>query len=122
MATPSGGATPTATVPVSSAPAKLVRRRLVFGTVVAVLLLAGVGAITWTRSRGATAGTDARRPMLVVLPFRNLGAAADQYFTDGITEEVTPRLSQTSRNRVIGRARATGYKTTDKTPNHTGHE
>ena len=115
MATPSGGATPTATVPVSSAPAKPVRRRLVLGTVVVVLLVAGIGAITWTRSRGTTAGTDARRPMLVVLPFRNLGATADQYFTDGVTEEVTTRLSQISGIGVIGRASATGYQNTDKT-------
>src|SRR5437879_2298045 len=114
MATPSG-ATPTATVPASSAAAKPVRRRLVLGTVVLVLLVAGIGAITWTRSRGAPARMEARRPMLVVLPFRNLGAAADQYFTDGITEEVTTRLSQISGIGVIGRASATGYQNTDKT-------
>src|SRR5207244_7007194 len=96
MATPSGGATPTATVPVSSAPAKLVRRWLVFGTVVAVLLLAGIGAITWTRSRGTTAGAGARRPHLLVVPVRNLGAAADPFFSAGLNEEVATRLGQSS--------------------------
>ena len=31
--------------------------------------------------------------MLAVLPFKNLGAPADQYFADGLTEEITSRLA-----------------------------
>src|SRR5256886_15361132 len=56
MATPSGGATPTATGPGSSAPAKLVRRWLGFGTVGAGLLPAGVGGLARGGDRRAPAG------------------------------------------------------------------
>ena len=31
--------------------------------------------------------------MIVVLPFENLGAPEDEYFADGMTEEITSRLA-----------------------------
>src|SRR5438034_761747 len=53
--------------------------------------------------------------MLVVLRFENLGRPDDEYFADGMTEEVTARLAGLHGLRVIGRTSARQYKKTTKT-------
>lgn len=47
---------------------------------------------------------------LVVLPFENLGPAEDEYFADGLTEEITGRLQYLHGLRVISRTSAQHYK------------
>jgi serine/threonine protein kinase/Flp pilus assembly protein TadD len=54
---------------------------------------------------------------LVVLPFENLGESGDAYFADGITEEITNRLSGLHGLRVISRTSAIQYKKIMKTIN-----
>ena len=49
-------------------------------------------------------------PMIVVLPFQNLGSSEDEYFADGMTEEITSRLAVVSGLRVISRTSAMHYK------------
>jgi DNA-binding SARP family transcriptional activator/TolB-like protein/Flp pilus assembly protein TadD len=49
-------------------------------------------------------------PRLVVLPFQNLGGDEDEYFANGITDEITGRLAQVSGLRVISRTSAMQYK------------
>jgi serine/threonine-protein kinase len=49
-------------------------------------------------------------PRIVVLPFENLGAPDDEYFADGITEEITSRLAAVSGLRVRSRTSAMQYK------------
>src|ERR1044071_5442026 len=48
--------------------------------------------------------------MLAVLPFKNLGPPADQYFADGLPEEITSRLAGLSGLRVISRTSADQYR------------
>ena len=62
------------------------------------------------------------RKMLVVLPFKNLGLPEDEYFADGITEEITSRLSEIKQLGVIGRTSADRYKNTGKSINQIGEE
>ena len=50
------------------------------------------------------------RTMVAVLPFENLGAADDEYFADGLTEEITSRLAAVSGLGVISRTSAMQYK------------
>jgi TolB-like protein/DNA-binding SARP family transcriptional activator/Tfp pilus assembly protein PilF len=103
-----------------SGPAQSMRRRLGCrrrAAVVAVLVgsfLAG----GWFLSR-AELGTPKR---LAVLPFANLGAADDEYFADGITEEIAARLAAIGRLRVIGRTSGNRYKRTEKTIPEIGKE
>ena len=61
-------------------------------------------------------------PRLVVLPFENLGAAEDEYFADGITDELTARLAGVSGLDVIARQSAVLYKKSGKTPQQIGEE
>jgi len=51
-----------------------------------------------------------KRPMIVVLPFENLGPAEHTYFADGMTEEITSRLAAYPELGVISRTSAYQYK------------
>ncbi len=55
------------------------------------------------------------RKMLVVLPFENLGPPEDDYFADGLTEELSTRLSSLKELGVISRHSARLYADTQKT-------
>ena len=61
-------------------------------------------------------------PRLVVLPFENLGAPEDEYFADGMTDEVTARLGSLSGIAVIARQSAVLHKGSDKTPQKIGED
>jgi len=62
------------------------------------------------------------KKMLAVLPFENLGAPEDEYFADGITDEITSRLAKLSGLGVISRTSAMQYKHTDKGLREIGKE
>ena len=60
--------------------------------------------------------------MLVVLPFENLGLAEDEYFADGITDEIRDRLAALQGLGVISRTSAIQYKDSNKTIRQIGEE
>jgi serine/threonine protein kinase len=62
------------------------------------------------------------RKMIVVLPFENLGSPDDEYFADGITEEITSKLSGISGLSVIARTSAMQYKKVSKNLNQIAEE
>jgi len=62
------------------------------------------------RSAPTMEGARARPPRLVVLPFENLGPSEHEYFTDGITDELTSRISRLPGLAVIARTSAVRYK------------
>jgi TolB-like protein/Flp pilus assembly protein TadD len=67
----------------------------------------------------------ADKPILAVLPFENLtGDAEQEYFSDGMTEEMIARLGRLHPQRlgVIARASAIRYKNTDKDIDQIGRE
>jgi TolB-like protein/Tfp pilus assembly protein PilF/tRNA A-37 threonylcarbamoyl transferase component Bud32 len=70
----------------------------------------------------AAAPAEVGRQMMVVLPFENLGAAEDEYFAAGMTEEITTRLAAVSGLGVISRKSAMQYAGTDKTIEQIGEE
>jgi TolB-like protein/Flp pilus assembly protein TadD len=94
-------------------------RRVVLG-VMSVFALWGVIAAGWILFGGTVFGpaSDTELPplrtKLVVLPFENLGLPEDEYFADGITEEITSRLTELPGLGVISRTSAITYKGTDK--------
>ncbi len=96
------------------------RRRMVAAIVLAAIAAAAGFAIRW-RSRAPRAG----RLMLAVLPFENLsGDAGQDYFSDGLTEEMIAQLSmvQPESLRVIARTSAMQYKGTGKKADQIGRE
>jgi serine/threonine-protein kinase len=62
-----------------------------------------------SRGGGAARPAATATPRVVVLPFTNLGAAEDQYFADGVTDEVTSRTGQLKGLEVIARSSAAKY-------------
>ena len=60
---------------------------------------------------------------LAVLPLANISSdPSDEYFTDGLTEEIIERLSSISGLRVIARASIMRYKGSKKSIQEIGHE
>ncbi|KAA3617749.1 MAG: hypothetical protein D8M58_00640 [Calditrichaeota bacterium] len=59
---------------------------------------------------------------LIVLPFENLGPSEEEYFAEGITEEITSRLSSLKSLAVISRKSARQYRETEKTIKQIGEE
>ncbi|MCH9032341.1 MAG: protein kinase [candidate division Zixibacteria bacterium] len=59
---------------------------------------------------------------LVVLPFQNLSNSEDEYFADGITDEITSKLAMVKGLRVISRTSAIQYKNSNKSLKEIGNE
>lgn len=118
LATPSGGTMPEAAAPARRA--SRLRVPLLAGAAI-VLLVAGYLVLARVRAPSApAAGSD--RKMVAVLPFKNLGSAEDEYFADGITEEITARLAGLHGLGVISRTSTMQYKNTTKTMKQIGQE
>jgi len=114
---------PTATV-VSPAPATKPRRRipvaagsLVIGFVLGLGLLFG-----WLRRHGGEVPDAGNAKLLAVLPFENLGGAEDEYFADGVTDEVRGKLAALPGLQVTARSSSNQYKRTTKSPQEVGRE
>jgi len=60
--------------------------------------------------------------MLAVLPFENLGPTDENYFADGITEEIITKLTKIGNLGVISRTSAMTYKNTQKSLRQIGSE
>jgi TolB-like protein len=61
--------------------------------------------------RATETPADAANPSIAVLPFRDRSAEQDQeYFCDGITEELTDALTKVENLRVVSRTSAFQYK------------
>ena len=89
----------------------------------AIGFLLGLGVLFgWLRSHGRADDTPAGTKRLAVLPFENLGAAADEYFADGVTDEVRGKLASLAGLQVIARSSSGQYKKTTKTPQEIGRE
>jgi TolB-like protein/tetratricopeptide (TPR) repeat protein len=76
--------------------------------------LLGLGVLFgWLRRHGeAPAGGDVKR--LAVLPFDNLGAADDEYFADGVTDEIRGKLASIPGLQVTASRSAAEYKKSGK--------
>ena len=57
-----------------------------------------------------------------MLPFQNLGPAGDEYFADGVTDELTSRLATVEKLGVISHTSAVQYKSTTKSVRQIGAE
>ena len=102
-------------------------RRVALG-LAAVFVIAAVVALValdmgGVRGRLFRHAGGALVPSLAVLPLENLsGDASEDFFTDGITEEITARLAQVGALKVISRTSAMQYKGTRKGPRQIAKE
>ena len=103
------------------------RPRLIFlvsGGLLAAFLLLFFLSTRWRRSQAATSNPS-HPIMLAVLPFQNFsGDASDDYFTDGLTEEMITQLGELNGKQlgVIARTSSMAYKHTTKDVGQIGQE
>jgi len=88
----------------------------------AIALTAILLAIFFSFQPGNPDTPEPEATRLVVLPFDNLGLPEDEYFADGMTEEITTRLASLSGMAVISQNTAAQYKDADKTISEIGSE
>jgi TolB-like protein/DNA-binding winged helix-turn-helix (wHTH) protein/Flp pilus assembly protein TadD len=101
--------------PVNLAPAKRWSRRSAAWTMAgAALLPILVGMVVWIRSTSNYSSLPSIRS-LAVLPLENLsGDSSQDYFADGMTDELITRLAQIPDLRVISRSSMMTYKQSRK--------
>jgi TolB-like protein/Flp pilus assembly protein TadD len=76
--------------------------------------------VTGTR-RPVQLSSDAK--VIAVLPFKNMSESKeDEFFSDGVTEDILTQLSKIGDLKVISRTSVMRYKNTDKSIREIGHE
>jgi eukaryotic-like serine/threonine-protein kinase len=90
---------------------------LALGFVLGLGLLFG-----WLRRHGNETPGEGGAKRLAVLPFENLGGADDEYFADGITDEVRGKLAALPGLQVTARSSSNQYKKTTRSPQEIGRE
>ena len=115
------GATAASGVQAVAPPARTKTNRLLIAAGVIVVLAVGAGLFLMRRDHGST-GAPAGVKRVAVLPFENLGSPENEYFADGISDEVRGKLTSIPGLQVIARASSTPYKKTTKTPRQIADE
>jgi serine/threonine-protein kinase len=122
-AAPTIGASSAGTVgrPAERRPAR--RRIPVAASSLTLGLLIGLGVLFgWLRHRSEDSPDAGNAKRLAVLPFENLGSASDEYFADGVTDEVRGKLTSLPGLQVIARSSSAQYKKSTKSPQEIGRE
>jgi serine/threonine protein kinase/tetratricopeptide (TPR) repeat protein len=91
---------------------------------VALVALVALGGLLWVRrNSNAGATTSALRPSIAVLPLQNLSTEADStYFSEGMSDEISTKLSKIKGVDVAPRAAINALKTADKTTAEIGRQ
>jgi serine/threonine-protein kinase len=86
-------------------------------------LLLGLGVLfAWSRSRATDDVAENNAKRVAVLPFENLGRPEDEYFADGITDELRGKLVTLPGLQVTASASSSQYKHTQKPPDQIAEE
>ena len=70
----------------------------------------------------APAGATPNGPTLAVLPFENIGHADDAYFAEGVSDELTSRMTSLTGMRVMSSGSTRQYRSTTKSRVEVGRE
>jgi serine/threonine-protein kinase len=98
------------TQPMQAARPRWNRKWMAAGVAAAGVVAIAVALRAWkSPARDDSADT---LPMVAVLPFRILGDTADQYFAEGIADEITTRIGSLSGLGIISRASARQFDPT----------
>ncbi|HLB90512.1 MAG TPA: tetratricopeptide repeat protein, partial [Terriglobales bacterium] len=97
---------------------------LVAASLVVVALAGGIAGLWWYRTRAVPgAAAVAAKPSIAVLPLQNLsGDPANDYFSDGMTEEISTKLSRIQGLKVASHSSMGRFKGTQKDPQEIGRE
>ena len=123
----------TIAAPEKGRPARRARTLMALAGLATFLLAAGVGGLwIWREDKpvvrgagspGSTAEVAASHPSIVVMPLANLsGDPAQDYFADGLTEDIIAALGRFPDITVISRGAAFAYKGKSVRPDEIGRE
>jgi len=94
---------------------QIVAKRLTLVALSAMVLLAVALSLAWFVTHRSSSAPSASIHSLAVLPLQNLsGDPTQEYFADGMTEELITELSQVSALRVASHQSVLRYKKSDK--------
>ena len=116
------GKTPVTT---AASPVKRMPLRNATLALLGLLLVLGIAGIWWLRKapQKSASATPGVKTSLAVLPLQNLsGDPANEYFSDGMTEEIGTKLSKIEGIRIAPPAAAARFKGTQKDPKDMGQE
>jgi TolB-like protein len=100
--------------PRTGAPRRSPRAIAILVSAAACVLLAVFGVIAFEKWKGGSSGSRGIHS-IAVLPFENLsGSASQDYFADGLTEELINDLGQVSTLRIISFTSSMSFKGTQK--------
>jgi TolB-like protein len=86
-------------------------------------LLATVGVLWYRKGSSNHTAVSAARPSIAVLALQNLSTEPDSnYFSDGMADEISTKLSKIQGVDVVSRSVVTSLKASDKTPADIGHQ
>jgi eukaryotic-like serine/threonine-protein kinase len=91
-------------------------KRGVIAAAAVLLLLVAIAGITWYEKHfPAQYGAAVSKPSVAVLPLQNLSAEPDSsYFSDGMTDEITTKLSKIEGIDVVSHSSVMAVKTSGK--------
>jgi serine/threonine protein kinase/tetratricopeptide (TPR) repeat protein len=95
---------------VSAVTVKPNARRRLFAASVVVAVAIGIGLMLLLQKQ-----PDTGPHRIAVLPLENLGSSDEDYFCDGLTDEITSRLGEIGALQVISRTSAAHYRDSEKT-------
>ncbi|MGA3317297.1 MAG: protein kinase [Candidatus Korobacteraceae bacterium] len=100
------------------------KRGIVFASAAVLALLVAVGAIAWYEKHSpAHSEVIVAKPSVGVLPLQNLSAEPDSaYFSDGMTDEITTKLSKIQGIDVASHSSVAALKASDKSAAEIGRE
>jgi serine/threonine protein kinase/Tfp pilus assembly protein PilF len=108
-----------ATAPASASPT----RRFSYAGIAVALLLVIAGLVWYRKNSPAGNPVSASRPSIAVLPLKNLSTEPDSaYFSDGMADEISTKLSKIKGVDVASRDAVTALKTGDKTAADIGRQ
>jgi len=87
-----------------------------------ILAVMAATAVHYLTKETPGPSSASRKKRLVVLPFENIGPAEDEYFADGITDEIIARIANVADLNVIARNSSIQYKKTTKPLQQIGKE
>jgi TolB-like protein len=106
------GRTSSVATPAQAGP--MTTRGILFASLVVLVLLVAMGGIAWYEKH-SPAQSAAIKPSVAVLPLQNLSAEADSaYFGDGMTDEITTKLSKIQAIDVASHSSVAAMKGSDK--------
>jgi eukaryotic-like serine/threonine-protein kinase len=95
--------------PVMAAPTRIPIRSLVIGAMALVVIGAGAWLVTHRSTAAASDGSVGKS--LAVLPFTSVGSdTANEYFAEGIADELTTELAKVSGLRLAATSSAAAYR------------